>query len=88
MLIDTNSIVSMTEANQNFSKVAKIVDKNGSAIILKNNAPKYIILEYKQIEEESQVTDDELISVSKKFIAKNKEAYEVLAKWLNLLKSK
>ena len=88
MLIDTNSIVSMTDANQNFSKVAKIVDKNGSAIILKNNVPKYIILEYKQIEEESQVTDDEIISVSKRFIAKNKEAYEVLAKWLNLLKSK
>lgn len=80
MLIDTNSIVSMTDANQNFSKVAKIVDKNGSAIILKNNVPKYIILEYKQIEEESQVTDDEIISVSKRFIAKNKEAYEVLAK--------
>ena len=63
MLIDTNSMVSMTEANQNFSKVARIVDKNGSAIILKNNAPKYIILEYKQVEEESAISDDELLSV-------------------------
>ena len=80
VLIDTNSMVSMTEANQNFSKVARIVDKNGSAIILKNNAPKYIILEYKQVEEESHIENDELLSVSKRFIAKNKEAYEVLAK--------
>lgn len=80
MLIDTNSMISMTEANQNFSKVARIVDKNGSAIILKNNTPKYIILEYKQVEEDSHISDDELLSASKRFIAKNKEAYEVLAK--------
>lgn len=80
MLIDTNSMVSMTEANQNFSKVARIVDKTGSAIILKNNAPKYIVLEYKQVEEEIGVADEELLAVSKKFIDKNKEAYEVLAK--------
>ena len=81
MLIDTNSMVSMTEANQNFSKVARIVDKTGSAVILKNNAPKYIVLEYKQVEDENSVSDNELIAVSSKFIAKNKEAYEVLAKW-------
>ena len=80
MLIDTNSMISMTEANQNFSKVARIVDKNGSAIILKNNTPKYIILEYKQVEEDSHISDDELLSASKRFIARNKEAYEVLAK--------
>ena len=80
MLIDTNSMVSMTEANQNFSKVARIVDKTGSAVILKNNAPKYIVLEYKQVEDENSVSDNELIAVSSKFIAKNKEAYEVLAK--------
>ena len=35
MLIDTKNIISMTEANQNFSKVARLVDDNGSAIILK-----------------------------------------------------
>lgn len=80
MLIDTNSMVSMTEANQNFSKVARIVDKNGFAVILKNNAPKYIVLEYKQIEAEENISDDELLTASKNFILKNKEAYEVLAK--------
>ncbi len=80
LLIDTNSMISMTEANQNFSKVARIVDKNGSAVILKNNVPKYIVLEYKQVEAEENISDDELLTTSKKFILKNKEAYEVLAK--------
>ncbi len=80
MLIDTKSMVSMTEANQNFSKVARIVDKNGSAVILKNNAPKYIVIEYKQLEQEETISDKELLSVSKRFIEKNREAYEELAK--------
>lgn len=81
MLINTDSIVSITEANQNFSKVAKLVDKTGSAVILKNNVPKYIVLEYKQVEKEASVSDEELLDVSKKFIDNNREAYEVLAKW-------
>lgn len=80
MLINTDSIVSITEANQNFSKVAKLVDKTGSAVILKNNVPKYIVLEYKQVEKEASVSDEELLAVSKKFIDNNREAYEVLAK--------
>jgi antitoxin Phd len=80
MMVDTETMVSMTEANQNFSKVTRIVDEKGSAVILKNNVPKYIILEYKQIEENSSVSDEELLSVSKRFIEKNREAYEVLAK--------
>ena len=81
MLINTDSIVSITEANQNFSKVAKLVDKTGSAVILKNNVPKYIVLEYKQVEKEASVSDEELLAVSKRFIENNKEAYKVLAKW-------
>ena len=80
MLINTDSIVSITEANQNFSKVAKLVDKTGSAVILKNNVPKYIVLEYKQVEKDASVSDEELLAVSKKFIDNNREAYEVLAK--------
>jgi len=79
MLIDTNSIVSITEANQNFSKVAKIVDKTGSAVILKNNMPKYVILEYRQFEKEENISDVDLQSISEKLIEKNRQAYEVLA---------
>ena len=40
MKIDLNNLVSITEANQNFSKVARMVDENGAAVILKNNSPK------------------------------------------------
>ena len=40
MTIDTNTMISITEANQNFSKVTKLVDERGTAVILKNNVPR------------------------------------------------
>lgn len=56
MKIDTRTMVSITEANQNFSKVARLVDEMGSAVIMKNNAPKYVLIEYE--ENDDLVTDD------------------------------
>ena len=47
-MIDTRSIVSITEANQNFSKVARLVDQLGTAVIMKNNVPLYIVTEFRQ----------------------------------------
>ena len=80
MTINTNNIVSITEANQNFSRVARLVDENGSAIILKNNAPRYILIEFSQMEQEQTMSDEDVLSISRRLIVKNKEAYEVLAK--------
>ncbi|MDE7372923.1 MAG: type II toxin-antitoxin system Phd/YefM family antitoxin [Clostridia bacterium] len=80
MTINTNQIVSMTEANQNFSKVAKIADQNGKAVIFKNNKPKYVII---NIEENPlfELTDDEKIEVAaKRVLTKYRPAFEELAK--------
>ena len=35
MMINTDNLVSITDANQNFSRVARMVDENGAAIILR-----------------------------------------------------
>ena len=80
MMINTNNIVSITEANQNFSRVARMVDESGSAIILKNNAPRYLLIEFSQAEQEQTMPDEDVMSISKRLMAKNKEAYEVLAR--------
>ena len=79
MKVNTNALVSITEANQNFSKVAKLVDENGSAVILKNNTPRYLIVEFSQAENIQTANDEDILSISKKLIDKNKEAYKVLA---------
>ena len=49
MMINTDNLVSITDANQNFSRVARMVDENGAAIILKNNVPRYILMEFNQL---------------------------------------
>jgi len=80
MLVNTDSIVSITEANQNFSRVARIVDESGVAVILKNNAPRYLLIEFSQAEKEQTMPDEDVMTISRRIILKNKEAYEVLAK--------
>jgi len=80
MLVNTESIVSITEANQNFSRVARMVDEKGSVIILKNNSPRYLIMEFSQAEQEQVLADEDVLTISRRIMAKNKEAYEVLAK--------
>ena len=80
MVINTDNLVSTTEANQNFSRVARMVDENGAAVILKNNVPRYVLMEFSQVEDEQQAKDEDILEISKRLIAKNKQAYEVLAK--------
>ena len=55
MMVNTNALVSITEANQNFSKVARLVDENGAAIILKNNVPRYVIMEFSEAEKKAYI---------------------------------
>lgn len=80
MVINTDNLVSITEANQNLSRVARMVDENGAAVILKNNVPRYVLMEFSQVEDEQQAKDEDILEISKRLIAKNKQAYEVLAK--------
>lgn len=83
MNVNTKSLVSITEANQNFSKVALLVDENGSAVILKNNVPRYLIVEFSQAENEEYANDEDVMSISKRLIEKNKEAYFSIGKKKN-----
>jgi antitoxin Phd len=80
MTINTNTMVSITEANQNFSKVARLVDEHGTAIILKNNVPRYLVIDFSKADKDAVASNEDVLSISKRLIEKNKEFYEVLAK--------
>lgn len=80
MTIDTNTMVSNTEANQNFSKVARLVDEHGTAVILKNNVPRYLVIDFSKADNDAVASNEDVLSISKRLIEKNREAYEVLAK--------
>ncbi|SNS02951.1 antitoxin Phd [Anaerovirgula multivorans] len=82
MLINPKRQVSITEANQNFSKVAKIVDEEKMVIILKQNKPKYLVIDFEEIAQTEENNEEETAweEVSKKMLLKNFEAYKELAK--------
>ncbi len=80
MKVNTENLLSITEANQNFSKVARLVDENGAVVILKNNVPRYVVMEFGQVEKEQRMGDEDVLEISKRLIAKNREAYKELAK--------
>lgn len=80
MMVNTKTMVSITEANQNFSRVARIVDEQGAAVILKNNVPRYLIVEFSQAEEMQASSDEDVMAISARLIQQNRKAYEELAK--------
>lgn len=81
MTIKTSQILSMTEANQNFSKVTRVVEKNGSAaVIFKNNKPKFVVIDI-ATNPMLDLTDDEKIEIAaKRVLEKYKPAFMELAK--------
>lgn len=79
MKINSKGIVSMSEAIRDFSKVARIVDENGSAVILKNDVPRYLIVAFSQAEKEQSADSEDVMAISKRLIEKNRRTYELLA---------
>jgi len=80
MNVNIENLVSITEAIRDFSRVARMVDEKGSVVILKNNSPRYLLIEFNETQREQSVSDEDILALSKRIIEKNREAYEVLAK--------
>ena len=83
MTVNTNTLVAMTEANQNFSKVTRVVDEEGLAVILKNNKPRYVIVnfdEYDEIKTALQLRKQKIESATAELLSENLEALLELAK--------
>ena len=80
MQIDTNTIVSVTEANQNFSRVSRIAEKSGQAVIFKNNRPKFLLIDVER-SPVLELTDDEKIDiVAARILNRFRPAFDELAK--------
>ena len=80
MNIDTNILVPMTEANQNFSKVVRLVDESGMAVILKNNKPRYMVMKFQEYDEIQASRKKFFSTTVDSVISENMEALLELAK--------
>ena len=77
MKTDTKNLVSITEANQNFSQVAKKVEQNGDVIILKNNKPQYVVSKF---DESKFSTEMEMLTIiAKMILTEHSKAFKELA---------
>lgn len=79
MHININKLVTISEANQNFLKIARIVDENGAVVILKNNKPRYVLTEYSELDKE-EIVDDKIEDVAKNILSRYMKAFKELAK--------
>ena len=80
MQFDTNEIITITEANQNFSRATKIADREGRAVIFKNNRPQYLLLSL-QNAPLLELSDDERITIlAERVLSRFRPAFEELAK--------
>ncbi len=80
MQIHTNTIISVTEANQNFSRVARITEKSGLAVIFKNNRPKYMLIDLENSPILDMTDDEKIDVVAARILKRFKPAFEELAK--------
>ena len=80
MMINTNTIVSATEANQNFSRVTRIADANGQAVIFKNNKPKYLLIDMESTPYFDMTDDEKIDVIARRVLNRYRPAFEELAK--------
>ena len=81
MKIDTKMTVSLSQAKKNFSPATRIADSYGRAVILKDNKPKYLLIDLEQESLIYDLTDEEKLEIASKRILKQyKPAFEELAK--------
>ena len=77
MVTNTNNLVSISEANQNFSQVAKRVEQNGDVIILKNNKPQFVVSKFDENKFSSET--ETLLIIAKMILTEHIDAFKELA---------
>ena len=80
MIVNTNQMLSVSEANQNFSKATKLADQNGSIILLKNNRPSYMLISLRENPEFELSDEEKIVVVARRVLERHPKAFEELAK--------
>ena len=77
MMLDTDAIVSMAEAEEDFSRVTRIADQDGQAVIFKHDQPRFVVIDLEKV----SLTDEEKIDLAAaEILKKYKPAFQELAK--------
>ena len=80
MTINSNQIVTATEANQNFSRVSRMAEQKGHVVVFKNNRPKLLIIDLDKEPQIEMTEDEKLEFVANRLLREHLAALEELAK--------
>lgn len=80
MTKDTDAAVTLDEANQNFTGVARLAEEKGHVVVYKNNRPKLLVIDL-DTEPQIEMTEDEkIVFVAARILREHRAAFEELAK--------
>lgn len=80
MTIAMNSIISLAEANQDFSRVAQIAETEGRVVIYEDNRPKYLLVDLEHVPVRDLTDDEKIDVVAARILNRYRSAFEELAK--------
>lgn len=80
MLTNPENTVAISEANKNFSLVARRVDADGAVIVTRNNVPAYIVISYPAARESERASNEDVLAVARHYMADHRAAFEALAR--------
>lgn len=78
MKINTYHMVSIAEATQDFSRVAKMVDESGMAVISSNDVPRYVVTEFRDYQRDQTAEDERVMRIALSLIDRHHRAFEDL----------
>ena len=79
MKFSSKNTCSISDANQNFARIAQMADKQGAVVIMKHNTPHYVLLPFKKIETAGLLPGEDLFALSDRLMQENQKVYEALA---------
>ncbi len=80
MTIDPNASVTLAEATQDFSKIAKLAEEKGRVTVLQDGHPKLLVIDL-DTEPQIEMSEDEKFEfVAARILREHHAAFEELAK--------
>ena len=64
MNLDTQMIVSISEANKDFSRVIHLAESYGRVVLLRDNKPKYLLIDLEQEALIYDLTEEEKLEIA------------------------
>ncbi|MBR5642421.1 MAG: type II toxin-antitoxin system Phd/YefM family antitoxin [Firmicutes bacterium] len=80
MIVNTQNTLSITEANQHFSRAVHMADRVGEIIIYKRNKPQYALINLEKNPRIEMSDEEKILFVAQRILRQHLNAFKELAK--------